>query len=133
MPTLLLPVLALIAITPNPIALSIGTFNVYWYGVCYAVGLAASYTVITREARRRGLNARLVDNGIIIIAAAALAGGRAYHVIDQWQLYQDNLFKIFLPPSTAASSPARSPGSTSSAAGSSRSGSGRTSSRRACS
>ena len=100
MPTLLLPVLALIAITPNPIALSIGTLNVYWYGVCYAVGLAASYAVITREARRRGLDARLVDNGIIIIAAAALIGGRAYHVIDQWHLYADNLLKIILPPYT---------------------------------
>ena len=100
MPTLLLPILAMIAITPDPVAIHIGPLPVYWYGVCYAVGLAASYAVITREARRRGLNARLVDNGIIIIAAAALAGGRAYHVIDQWVLYKDNILKIFLPPYT---------------------------------
>ena len=32
-----------------------------------------------------------MDNGIIIVAAAALVGGRLYHVIDQWQLYKDNL------------------------------------------
>ncbi len=54
--------------------------------------------MITREARRRGLNARLVDNGIIIVAAAALVGGRMYHVIDQWQLYKDDLLEIVLPP-----------------------------------
>jgi phosphatidylglycerol:prolipoprotein diacylglycerol transferase len=95
---LLTPVLALIAITPDPIAFQLGGLSVYWYGVCYAVGLAAAYTVITREARRRGLNARLVDNGIIIVAAAALVGGRMYHVIDQWQLYKDNLVAIVLPP-----------------------------------
>ena len=65
------PMLALIAITPDPIAFHLGPLSVYWYGVCYAVGLAAAYTVITREARRRGLNARLVDNGIIIVAVAA--------------------------------------------------------------
>jgi phosphatidylglycerol:prolipoprotein diacylglycerol transferase len=41
-----------------------------------------------------------VDNGIIIIAAAALVGGRAYHVIDQWHLYSDNILKIFMPPYT---------------------------------
>jgi len=37
-------------------------------------------------------------NGIIIVAVAALIGGRAYHVIDQWALYKDNLLKIVLPP-----------------------------------
>jgi phosphatidylglycerol:prolipoprotein diacylglycerol transferase len=56
--------------------------------------------VVTREAHRRGLDARLVDNGIIIVAAAALAGGRAYHVIDQWALYKDDPLKIILPPYT---------------------------------
>ena len=98
--SLLLPVLALIAITPEPIAFHLGPIPVFWYGICYAVGIAATYTVITREANRRGLDARLVDNGIIIVAAAALAGGRAYHVIDQWALYQDNLLKIVMPPYT---------------------------------
>jgi len=96
----LAPILALIAVTPDPVAFQLGSFPVYWYGVCYAVGLAASYTVITREARRRGLDARLVDNGIIIVAVAALIGGRLYHVIDQWQLYQDDWLKIVLPPYT---------------------------------
>jgi phosphatidylglycerol:prolipoprotein diacylglycerol transferase len=95
---LLVPVIGLIAIAPEPIAFHLGPLPVLWYGVCYAAGLAVSYAVITREARRRGLNARLVDNGIIVVAVAALAGGRLYHVIDQWQLYQDNLVAIVLPP-----------------------------------
>jgi phosphatidylglycerol:prolipoprotein diacylglycerol transferase len=95
---LLVPVLALIAITPEPIAIHLGPLPVFWYGICYAVGIAVAYRLITREATRRGLNARLVDNGIIIVAAAALAGGRMYHVIDQWQLYKDNLAAIVLPP-----------------------------------
>jgi phosphatidylglycerol:prolipoprotein diacylglycerol transferase len=94
----LVPVLALIAITPDPIAFHLGPVPVAWYGICYAIGLAAAYVVITREARRRGLDARLVDNGIIIVAAAALVGGRLYHVIDQWHLYQDDPIKIVLPP-----------------------------------
>jgi phosphatidylglycerol:prolipoprotein diacylglycerol transferase len=91
-------VLATIMITPDPIAFRLGPIPVYWYGVCYAVGLAATYVVITREARRRGLNARLVDNGIIIVGVVALIGGRLYHVIDQWDRYKDNLVAIVLPP-----------------------------------
>ena len=95
-----LPILGLISITPDPIAFHLGPLPVFWYGICYAVGLAVVYAVVTREARRRGLDARLIDNGIIIVAVAALAGGRLYHVIDQWSLYQDNPVKIFLPPYT---------------------------------
>ena len=40
------------------------------------------------------------DNGIIIVAVAALIGGRLYHVIDQWQRYKDDLLSIVLPPYT---------------------------------
>ena len=96
----LVSVLAAITVTPDPVAFQLGPIPVYWYGVCYAVGLALAYLVITREARRRGLDARLVDNGIIIVAVVALIGGRLYHVIDQWHLYQDDLLKIVMPPYT---------------------------------
>ena len=104
MPALLVPFAALVSVlaaipwTPDPIAFQLGPIPVYWYGVCYAVGLAATYVVITREARRRGLDPHFVDNGIIIVAIVALAGGRMYHVIDQWQLYKDNLLAIITPP-----------------------------------
>ncbi|HEX5829296.1 MAG TPA: prolipoprotein diacylglyceryl transferase, partial [Candidatus Limnocylindrales bacterium] len=97
---LLAPVLAAITWTPDPVAFQLGPIPVYWYGVAYAVGLALTYIVITREARRRGLNAALVDNGIIIVAVAALIGGRLYHVIDQWPRYQDDLLSIVMPPYT---------------------------------
>jgi phosphatidylglycerol:prolipoprotein diacylglycerol transferase len=96
----LVSVLAAITVTPDPIAFQLGPIPVFWYGVCYAVGLALAYVVITREAKRRGLDARLVDNGIIIVGIAALIGGRLYHVIDQWQLYKDDPLKIVLPPYT---------------------------------
>jgi phosphatidylglycerol---prolipoprotein diacylglyceryl transferase len=96
----LVSVLAVIAVTPDPIAIHLGPVPVFWYGICYAAGIATTYVVVTREARRRGLDARLVDNGIIVVAVAALAGGRMYHVIDQWQLYKDDLLKIVLPPYT---------------------------------
>lgn len=96
----LVTVLAGITILPQPIAFHLGPLPVFWYGIAYALGIAATYMVITREARRRGLDATLIDNGIIIVAVAALIGGRAYHVIDQWHLYQDNWLKIVLPPYT---------------------------------
>jgi len=88
----------MITFTPDPIAIQIGPLPVYWYGIAYAVGLAVSYYVLIRQARRFGQDPEVIGNGLIIIAAAALLGGRLYHVIDQWALYRDDPLKIILPP-----------------------------------
>jgi phosphatidylglycerol:prolipoprotein diacylglycerol transferase len=87
----------MIDLTPDPIFVRILGFPVYWYGITYAVGLAAVYWVLLREARHRGLDENLLGNGMIIVAIAALIGGRLYHVIDQWQLYRDNPITAILP------------------------------------
>jgi phosphatidylglycerol:prolipoprotein diacylglycerol transferase len=87
----------MIDITPSPIAFTIGSFPVHWYGICYAVGLAAVYLVLVREARRRGQDPELVGNGMVIVAIAALIGGRLYHVIDQWAIYQADPITALLP------------------------------------
>ena len=83
---------------PDPIALSLGPLNIGWYGLCYAIGLAAAYLLMVRLARIAGEDPDVVGNGIIIVAVAALIGGRLYHVIDQWHLYADDPIKIVLPP-----------------------------------
>jgi phosphatidylglycerol:prolipoprotein diacylglycerol transferase len=85
-------------LTPSPIAFSIGPFALHWYGICYAVGLAAVYYLVNRLAVRAGRDPSLVGNGMIVVAVAALVGGRLYHVIDQWALYEHDLLKIVLPP-----------------------------------
>ena len=84
--------------TPDPIAIQLGPLPVYWYGIGYALGLAAAYLVMVRLARRAGEDDEILGNGMIIVAIAALIGGRLYHVIDQWALYQNDPIKIFLPP-----------------------------------
>jgi phosphatidylglycerol:prolipoprotein diacylglycerol transferase len=88
----------MITFTPDPVAIQIGPLPVYWYGVAYAIGLAVSYLVLIRQARRFGQDPEIIGNGLIVIAIAALIGGRLYHVVDQWALYQDDPLKIILPP-----------------------------------
>jgi phosphatidylglycerol:prolipoprotein diacylglycerol transferase len=84
--------------TPSAVALQLGPLPLYWYGIAYAVGLATAYWVMARQARRFGESPAIIGNGRIVIAVAALAGGRLYHVIDQWQLYAADPLKIILPP-----------------------------------
>ena len=88
----------MIDFTPSSIAVELGPLAIHWYGIAYALGLAGAFIVIEREARRRGEDTRYLTSGMIVIAVAALIGGRLYHVIDQWQLYKDDLTKIVLPP-----------------------------------
>lgn len=89
-----------IPITPDPVAVQLGPLPIHWYGIGYAVGLALAYVVMTREARRRGLDPRVVGDGIVLVTAAGLVGGRAYHVIDQWDRYARDPLAIVLPPYT---------------------------------
>jgi phosphatidylglycerol:prolipoprotein diacylglycerol transferase len=89
---------AAITFTPDPIAFTIGPLPVFWYGMGYAVGLAGAAWVMAREARRLGEDPDIIPNGLLVVALAALIGGRLYHVIDQWQLYANEPLKIVLPP-----------------------------------
>ena len=85
-------------LTPDPVAFRIGPVPIQWYGLAYAIGLAVTYLVVTALAKRAGRNHELVGNGFLVIAIAALIGGRLYHVIDQWPRYQNDLLAIVMPP-----------------------------------
>src|SRR5262245_4266893 len=87
----------MITFTPDPVAFYIGSFPIHWYGICYAVGLAAVYFVLVHEARFRGEDESIVGNALIIVAVAALIGGRLYHVIDQYQVYIQDPIRAILP------------------------------------
>ncbi|MGD0861653.1 MAG: prolipoprotein diacylglyceryl transferase [Candidatus Limnocylindrales bacterium] len=86
---------------PNPVALSIGPLEIRWYGLAYVAAILAGTWLAMREARRRGERTDMIVDAVIVIAVAALIGGRAYHVIDQWSTgidYKDHLLQIILPP-----------------------------------
>ena len=88
----------MIDFTPNPIALAIGSLEIRWYGIGYIAAILAGTWLTFRLARQRGEPTERIIDGLIILAIAALIGGRAYHVIDQWAYYKDHLAQIVLPP-----------------------------------
>jgi phosphatidylglycerol---prolipoprotein diacylglyceryl transferase len=87
-----------IPLAPDPVAFHLGPLPVHWYGLCYLVGLVGGYLLMTREARRRGLDPRVVDRGFVVVTVAGLAGARLYHVVDQWDRYSADPLAIVLPP-----------------------------------
>ena len=88
----------MIDFTPNPIALAIGSLEIRWYGIGYIAAILAGTWLTFRLARQRGESTDRIIDGLILLAIAALIGGRAYHVIDQWAYYKDHLAQIVLPP-----------------------------------
>jgi phosphatidylglycerol:prolipoprotein diacylglycerol transferase len=88
----------MIDFTPNPIAFAAGPIEIRWYGVGYVLAIIAATWLAFRLARQRGERTDIIIDSLIVMAIAALIGGRAYHVIDQWALYKDDLLKIVLPP-----------------------------------
>lgn len=96
----------MINITPDSVAFTIpqigplGPIPIPWYGIGYAVSVSIALWLAMREARRRGLDASLIGDGLIWVFVFGLAGARIYHVIDRWDLYQNDLLKIVLPPYT---------------------------------
>jgi phosphatidylglycerol:prolipoprotein diacylglycerol transferase len=82
---------------PPSVLVTIGPVPIHFYGLAYAIGLAATYWVMSREARRRGHDTEPLGNGLIVVAIAAIIGGRAYHVIDQIAYYKDHVAQAFLP------------------------------------
>jgi phosphatidylglycerol:prolipoprotein diacylglycerol transferase len=88
----------MIDFTPDPIALSLGPVEIRWYGIGYVAAIVAGTWLAFRLARQRGERTDVIIDGLIVMAVAALIGGRAYHIIDQWAYYKDHLSQIVLPP-----------------------------------
>ena len=77
------------------VAVSIGSLEIYWYGVIIAVGFGLGLWVYLSHNRSCGIHP---DEGLDIILwsmLGAIVGARAYYVAFQWDHYRDNLKEIF--------------------------------------
>ncbi len=84
--------------TPSPVIVQIGPISIPWYGVGYAIAIAVGVWLAGVEARRKGLDTSIIGDGLLWVVVAGIIGARLYHVIDQWQRYQNDLLAIVLPP-----------------------------------
>jgi phosphatidylglycerol:prolipoprotein diacylglycerol transferase len=77
----------MITINVNPIAFSIGAFEVRWYGIMVVLAVVAVIAISLREAKRVGL----AEEHIYSVGLWGIIGGiivsRLFHVIDKWSYY----------------------------------------------
>ena len=64
----------------NRVAISIGGFNIYWYGVCIAFGICLALVFAFRHSVEFGVDADSMVDVILIGIVLGIASARAYYV-----------------------------------------------------
>ena len=76
-------------------AFSIGNFNIYWYGLIIGVAIIAAFMLVLHEAKRSGQKPEDYIDFASFAIILSVIGARLYYVIFSWDMYKDNLLKIF--------------------------------------
>lgn len=74
--------------------LSIGGFQVMYYGIVIACGFLAGLFVAQREAKRTGQNPDLYMDYLLWMMIPAIIGARIYYVVFSWDFYKENPAEI---------------------------------------
>src|SRR5512135_3147397 len=80
----------MITIGVDPVAFSLGSFEVRWYGIMVVLAVIAIIAITLIEARRM----KIGDDHVYSLAAwciiSAIFFARAFHIVDHWSYYMAN-------------------------------------------
>lgn len=75
--------------------ISIGGFEIKFYGIIIASGFLMGLWAAMQEAKRTGQDPELYVDYLLYMAIPAIAGARLYYVIFSWDYYKQDLTRIF--------------------------------------
>jgi phosphatidylglycerol---prolipoprotein diacylglyceryl transferase len=82
----------------SPEIFNLGFLSIRWYGLLFAAGFLAGYTILIRMFKYEGANPEWVEKLFIYVIIATIIGARLGHVIFYgWDYYSQHLLEIFLP------------------------------------
>lgn len=79
----------------NPVAFSIGSLEVYWYGLLIAAAIVLAVILAVKQAKSLNFPEGLVYDTILLIIPCAIIGARLYFVACNWDYYGKDLKRIF--------------------------------------
>ncbi len=79
----------------NPVAFSIGSIEVRWYGILIALGIVLAYVVGQHEGKKRGLPNDFFADLLIWAIPISIISARIYYVVMEWENYSGNPAKMF--------------------------------------
>ncbi|MEX2028391.1 MAG: prolipoprotein diacylglyceryl transferase [Candidatus Curtissbacteria bacterium] len=79
-----------------PNSFSLGPFTVHVYGAIIALAILIGWLIAKKRAHFYSIKPELLDSHLLLLPLVlAIVGGRFYHVIDKWPLYQNQPNQIF--------------------------------------
>ncbi len=82
-------------ITVNRVALSIGGFDIYWYGILIGLGLLLGMVYATLNAKKFGIDSDRLLDVILVGAIAGIIGARVYYFVFAAPGEFDSIVEIF--------------------------------------
>ena len=76
-------------------SLSVGGFEVAYYGIVIALGMALGISLIFYLARKSGQSEDLYVDLTLVTIVCSIIGARGYYVLFSWEDYKDHLLEIF--------------------------------------
>ena len=83
-----------LSFNPSPVAFTIGSKPIYWYGIIIAVGFLLAVTYALRRSSQFGLTQDNIIDMLICAVPAAIVCARAYYCIFQWEMYKDDPIRL---------------------------------------
>lgn len=80
--------------TINPIAFSIGSYNIYWYGIIIASGLLLAVLYACKTSKRYNVDSSKLINCILVGIVTGIIGARLYFCLFKWDYYSKNPIEI---------------------------------------
>lgn len=80
--------------TIDRIAIEIGPFTVYWYGVIIGLGILIGFMLATKESRKTGLDQNVFPDLLIWAIPISILFARIYYVSFEWEYYKENPLSI---------------------------------------
>lgn len=77
-------------------SIKLGPLTFHTYGAIFALAIFVGYYIAKKRAHLYKVPQKIFDDPILLIPLVlAIAGARAYHVIDYWNIYSQDLLSIF--------------------------------------
>ena len=79
----------------HPILFEYGRITIYTYGLFIALAFVTGMWLAGREAERRGLDPKTIQDMGFLVLISAILGARLFFVLVEWQHFVDNPLQIF--------------------------------------
>lgn len=83
---------------PDPVAISLGSFNVYYYSLMFVIAFASGLYLMKFMYKKEGISLEYLDQLLMYMVVGTLVGARLGEVFFyNWDYFQNNLLEIILP------------------------------------